>query len=157
MAIVNRDKDVSEQKEVFVWSSTPASGISYGLGLGVGVTLLLAGPMPFPYILQSMNAIATGNSTGPQLVPLIIRAAVGGVTVIAVGISNMVIPNAASMSATSLNYSGLAPTGSTLLIGQRGDILAAATAVANSAVNTLVVNMVVKKTQDIVSMNNISS
>jgi hypothetical protein len=157
MAIVNRDKDASEQKEVFVWTSSPASGISYGLGLGVGVTVMAAGPMPFPYILQSISAVATGNSGGPQLVPLIVRPAVGGVTTIPVSISNMVIPNAASMSTSSLNYSGLAPTGSTLLLGQRGDILVFATAVANSAVNTLVVNMVVKKTQDILSMNGVSS
>jgi hypothetical protein len=160
MAIVNRDGDVSEQKEWISWSSgspNAVSGVTFPQGyLATGATLFIAGPMPYPYVIQSFNAIATGTSGAPQLVFSIQRSISGSAaTVIAIGISNMVVPVAASFPA-SLSYSGLAATGSTLLLGQRGDIILATTAVANTAMNQLMINMVVKKTQDIVSYNGIS-
>jgi hypothetical protein len=111
--------------------------------------------MPYNYTLQSLNAIAPiGVSGAMQLTPLICRPVSGGFTVLAVSISNMVIVPGISFNTTNgFGYSGLAATGSTLLNGQRGDIIAVTTAGANTAVQMLLVNAVVKKTQDIVSYN----
>ena len=154
MPIINRDGDVSEAKEWITWVASQ-SGASY-LGLGTGITIMLAGPMPYPYIIQSAAAVATGTSGAPQLVFAINRV-IGntGVTSIVIGISNYVIPSSASF-APSVGWSGLVQ-GSTLAIGFRGDILVASTAVANTACTNLLINVVVKKTQDIVSHNGISS
>lgn len=154
MAIVNRDGDASEQKEWITWVSGPASGVSYGLGVGVGVTIVLAGPIPYPYSIQSCAALALGMSGAPQLAFSILRPGNGN-TVIAIGLSNMVVSNGFSLA--PVGYSGLAAQGSTLLLGQRNDILLATTVGANTAFTNLVVNVVVKKTQDIVSHNGISS
>ena len=155
MAIVNRDGDVSEQKEWITWCAAPSNGASY-LGLGTGLTLLLAGPMPYAYVVQSAMAVATGTSGAPQLVFAISRV-IGntGVTSIVIGISNYIIPSSASFMPV-VGFSGLVQ-GSTLLIGQKGDYLVASTAVASTACTNLLINVVVKKTQDIVSHNGISS
>lgn len=170
MALVNRDKDGSEQRDWISWSSAGTCfGASFGApggigagGVQVGATIYLSGPIPFPYVLQSANAMAYGTSGAPQLVFSILRPFVGQLsTLIAVGISNMVICNGASFlgfgsSAVGfLGYSGLAATGSTLLLGQRGDILVATTAVANTACTALTINMVVKRVQDVVTMDGV--
>lgn len=154
MAIVNRDGDVSEQKEWITWVAAQ-SGASY-LGLGTGVTIMLGGPIPYPYVIQSAMAVATGTSGAPQLVFAINRV-IGntGVTSIVIGISNYIIPSSASFM-PSVGFSGLVQ-GSTLLLGLRGDLIVASTAVANTACTNLLINVVIKKTQDIVSHNGISS
>lgn len=153
MPIVNRDLDVSQQKEMLHWVSHRASGISYGLGLGTGVTTFISGPMPFPGTIQSAQAVAVGMSGAPEVTFSLYRPANGN-TVIALGISNCVVINGLSAAVTS--YSGLAPTGSTLLNFQRGDIFMITTQVANTACTNLLVQMVLKKTQDIVTMNGTS-
>ena len=155
MAIVNRDGDVSETKEWITFVAAPSNGASY-LGLGTGLTLILAGPMPYPFTVQSAMAVATGTSGAPQLAFALNRV-IGntGVTSIVIGISNYVIPSSASYM-PAVGWSGLVQ-GSTLLLGQRGDILVASTAVANTACTNLLINVVVKKTQDIVSHNGIAT
>lgn len=162
MPIINRDGDNSEKKEWVNFSSGFATGISYGLGVGTGVTMIIGGPIPYPYVVQTVYAYAMGVSGAPQLAFGILRplpGAVGasfpGSTVILIGVSNLVL----SSGTTSLaqGFSGLAAQGSTLLTGQAGDCLLATTAGANSACTQLVINVVVKKTQDIVSHNNIQS
>ena len=170
MAILNRDLDSSAQRDWISWSSQGLSfGASYGApgGLGVGgvatgITLLLTGPMPYPYVLQSANTLAVGVSGAPQLTFSILRPIVGAaMTAIPVSISNMVICSGQSFlgfgaSAVGyIGYSGLAATGSTLLLGQRGDIIVASTSVANSACTLLTVNLVVQKVQDLVSMDGV--
>lgn len=170
MAILNRDLDPSSQRDWITWSSQGLSfGASYGApgGLGVGgvatgTTLMLTGPMPYNYTLQNINAMAVGTSGSPQLVPFILRSIPSAaMTSIAVSISNMIICSGQSFlgfgaSAVGyLGYSGLAATGSTLLIGYRGDILAATTAVANTACNFLSINIVVQKVQDTLTMDGI--
>ena len=121
MGVANRDKDPSEQRDVLYWSSQGSAfgfgtlGATGGVGsVPVGATLYLAGPMPFPYVLQSANAIAMGTSGAPQLAFLIMRPIAGQLaTLIAVGISNMVICSGGSFlgfgsSAVGyLGYSGL--------------------------------------------------
>lgn len=162
MAILNRDLDPSQQKDVVYWTS---QGQNYGAtftggGVPVGITLLLTGPIPYPYVLQSVNALNNGASGSPQLSFNIMRVVGGGgVTMIAVSISNMVIPNGASFvtafgySGTLFGgYSGLAATGSTLLLGQPGDILSATTTGANTASTQLMITLVLKKIQDTVTM-----
>lgn len=163
MAIVNRDKDVSEQKEWLSWSSAQGPGTlggTFGNGyVATGATLYLWGPMPYAYTIQSMNAIAPiGVSGAMELVPLICRPVSGGFTVLAISVSNMVVvPGISFNTSTGFGYSGLAAAGSTLLNGQRGDIIAVTSAKANTAVQMLLVNAVIKKTQDIVSHNGLST
>ncbi len=170
MALRNADKDPSEQRDVFYWNSQGLSfGASYGSpggigpgGIQTGITLFLVGPLPYNYVLQNVNAIAIGTSGAPQLAFSILRPIVGAaMTSIAVSISNMVICSGQSFlgfgaSAVGfLGYSGLAPTGSTLLLGYRGDLIVASTAVANTAVTNLAVNIVVQKIQDTIQLDGI--
>lgn len=145
MAIINRDGENSEKKE---WLSY-VNGNS--IGIATGQTLALMGPVPYPYQIQSLVAYALGMSGAPQLAFSILRPLAAGNTVIAIGVSNLVVPN--GFSALPSGYSGLAAQSSTLLVGNAGDILMATTSGANSACTQLVVNVVWKKTQDIVSHN----
>ena len=164
MALRNADKDPSEQRDWLSWSAQATNGATFAVINGpgyvaTGTTLYLWGPMPYNYVVQSFNAVTTGASGAPQLAPAIVRGVIGGQTTIALGISNMVIANFASLllgtTNSSLNWSGLAPVGSTLLFGQRGDIIVASTAVANTACNQLFINMVVQKVQDVVKMDGV--
>ena len=164
MALRNADKDASEQRDWITWSSGAyPAGVTFGSGyIPTGVTLFLAGPMPYPYVVQSVNAMAIGTSGAPQLAFSILRPiASAAMTAIPISISNMVICSGQSFlgfgaSAVGyLGYSGLAATGSTILIGQRGDILVASTAAANTASTQLMINMVVKKVQDVVQMDGV--
>jgi hypothetical protein len=170
MAILNRDLDGSQQRDWITWNSQGLSfGASYGApgglgagGVGTGITLFLSGPMPYPYVLQSVNGMAVGTSGAPQLAFSILRPiASAAMTAIPVSISNMVICSGQSFlgfgaSAVGfLGYSGLAATGSTLLLGQRGDMIIASTAVANTACTVLTVNLVVQKIQDTLSMDGV--
>ncbi len=161
MAIVNRDHDASEQRDWLSWSAgLPVQGATFTIANGsgyvpTGTTLFMFGPMPYPYVLQSIIAVTNGASGAPQLAPFVIRPLVGGATMLLFGISNMVVANSASLSTASLSYSGLAATGSTLLLGQRGDMICASTAVANTACTQLMVQAVVKRVQDVVTLNGI--
>lgn len=157
MPLINRDNDPSEKKEwEFYFNGN-------SLGIPVGSTLFITGPMPYPYQIQSAVAYALGMSGAPQLAfgifrPLPVNASLspgGGNTVMLYGFSNMVVPNGYSGSLPG--YSGLAPQNSTLLIGNAGDILTATTIGANTACTQLFIQIVWKKTQDIVSHNGIST
>ncbi len=149
MPVINRTGDVSEQKEWASWTSSSS--------IGTGATIPYIGPIPFPYQVQSIQAFAIGMSGAPQLAFSIFRSFPnnGGNTVIAIGISNMVLTN--GITSLPSSYSGLVAQNSTLLIGKAWDTLLFTTSGANSAATQLVVNCVIKKTQDIVSHNGISS
>lgn len=147
MAITNRDLDVSQQKDVY-------SGVVPIL-LGVGATHPMF-QLPYPATLQSARAGAFGTSGSPQAIFRVSRFIVGsGFTSINLGISNLVLP--AFGTSGTLAYSGLAPTGSTLLNLLAGDVLGVEVAGANSAIEKLVIEMVVRKTQDFVSHNGTAS
>lgn len=153
MAIINRDGDNSEKKEWCTWVGS--NGVT---GIPTGASIFLCGPIPYPYQFQTIQAYAVGMSGAPQLAFYIFRPLVAGpgasfpgCTYISIGNSNMVLTN--GLTAMPLGYSGLVTQGSTLLIGQQWDSIVAVTSVANSACTQLVVNMVLKKTQDIVSHN----
>ena len=168
MTIINRAGAPSEQIEWFSWSSAQGNGTNggtFGNGyVATGATLYLFGPMPYPFTIQSVQAMnPNGGSGAIQLAFSIARPLVGGMTVIGIGVSNMVVCAGISFAgfgysgtAATAGYSGLAAVGSTLLNGLRGDMLLATTAAANTASNLLMIQMVVRKTQDIVSYNGLS-
>lgn len=142
MAIVNRDFDASEQREVVNYRSNGA------LVTGTTAYVWVA---PFPGTIQSVKSIANGVSGAMAVDILLERFTSGGNTFIAIGISALTLVNMSLSGPQS--YSGLAATGSTLLNFQAGDGLVLKTSVANSATTDLMMNIVVKKTQDILSLN----
>jgi len=151
MPLINRDNDASETKEWEFYQN------GNSLGISTGSTLFITGPMPYPFLIQSVNAYAVGMSGAPQLQFGIFRPlpSGGGSTVMLYGISQMVVSN--GLSGLPSGYSGMSPQGSTLLIGKAGDVLTATTQVASTACTQLFIQVVWKKTQDIVSHNGISS
>jgi len=151
MAIVNRDGDASEQKEVF----TAVYGNLTGVTLAAGASLRITGPMPYPFLVESGALAAFGLSGAPQVRLILDRFTSGGQTRMVCGISNMV--TRAYLTSGIIGWSGLAPVGSTLLQGQAGDQLSLDIVGANTALTDLLVNVVVKKSQDIVSYNGVVS
>ncbi len=149
MAIGNRELDVSQQKDVYNWVSAAHGGTTVNTGATAWI-----GMVPYPGVIQSLRAVATGNSGLPSVALQIFRAGAGGTT-IACSISTLIMYEAGA--SVMVGYSGLAATGSTLLQVQAGDVLQFQTGVANTACGKLVLEVVVKKTQDIVSYNGISS
>lgn len=145
MALVNRDKDPSEQKMEFNWVG--ATQINTGFTTWIAM-------VPYACVVQSARAVAVGVSAAMQVAFQAQRFA-GGNTVIGLGISNLILQNFGTSGVQG--YSGLAAAGSTLLNLQAGDLLMIQTSVAASAASNLMVEVVVKKTQDIVSYNGVSS
>ena len=168
MPIINRSGDITEKKEWISWTSQQGPGTAggtFGNGyVATGATLYLAGPMPYPFTVQSVQGLSpNGGSGAMQLNFLIGRPLVGGMTVIYIGLSNMVVCSGVSFAGfgysgtyATMGFSGLANQGSTLLNGLRGDVLMATTAGANTASNLLLIQLVLVKTQDIVSHNGIT-
>lgn len=147
MALVNRDCDVSQQKDVLDWQSVGS--------VATGTTLFL-GVVPYPCALQSLSAAAHGVSNAMQVTFNVERFIVGaGVTVIPIGVSNLVLQNY-SVSGI-LGFSGLAAQGSTLLNMLYGDVLTATTSGTNGNALDILLDLVLKKTQDIVSHNGVSN
>jgi|GEM_PF-7020010 len=146
MAIVNRDKDPSEQKDVINWVSQAQ--------VNTGATLNFA-LIPYPCALQSVKSAAYGLSGAMQLAFKVLRFTSGGQTAIGLGISNMIL-NAFGTSG-SLGYSGLVAQGSTLLNLLAGDLIHAESSVANTAALSVNLEFVVKKLQDVVSHNGVST
>lgn len=146
MAIVNRDLDPSQQKDVVVYCSNGA--------VATGVTKFIS-VVPYPAVLQSLAAAAHGVSNAMQVAFNLERFTSAGVTVIPLGISNLVLQNFSVSGA--LGFSGLAAAGSTLLNLQYGDVLSMTTSVANGNALDLSLELVLKKVQDIVSMNQVST
>lgn len=146
MAITNRDKDASEQKDVIHFHSVGA--------VATGTTLYF-GVVPAPALLQSVKAAAHGVSSAMQVTFNVERFTSAGITVIPVGISNLVLQNMSVSGA--LGFSGLAAQGSTLLQLQDGDVLTGTTSVANGNALDLTLELVIKKTQDFVAYNGVQS
>lgn len=137
MAIVNRDLDSSQQVD--------ALQISVG---AVAVTKLVPlAVMPYPCTIQTIKYAAVGCSGNP--IWTLGKQSVG--TTVAIGISGMVLQNVGVSG--SVGFSGLAAVGSTLLNFNAGDVLYAVTSGANTALEGILIELAVKKTQDIVSYN----
>jgi len=155
MPIVGRDLDVSERKVAFQWQSSTfgqslITGNAQFLGLSTLVNMFM---IPFPCTLQSGAVYSAGLSGAPQFALNILRWAAGSTT-FALGISNMVLTTFGTSGVQGL--SGLPAAGSTLLNLQQGDILQIVTAGTGGA-GQLMLELVVKKTQDIVAYNNVST
>lgn len=156
MAIVGRDLDVSERKVAFQWSNQVGGqslNVLNSAVIATGTTLTMF-MVPFPCTVQSGSIYSQGLSGAPQIGVFVNRFA-AGITSMGIGISNMVLTAFGTSGVQGL--SGLAPAGSTLLNLQTGDLLVVQTSVANTAITQLVVELVVKKTQDIVSYNSVST
>lgn len=137
MAIVNRDLDASQQVDVLQASKA-----------NVPVTsLVILGVAPYPCTIQSVKYAAAGCSGSP--VWTFGKQSIG--TTVAIGISGMVLQNVGTSG--SVGFSGLAAAGSTLLNLAAGDVLYAVSSGANTAVLDIMVEIALKKTQDIVSYN----
>ncbi len=142
MAIVNRDKHASEQKEVIQSRET-------SVATGVVRHMFLA---PYPCTLEGVRVAALGVSNAMQVAfEKYYFVAGAGATTQPIGISNLVLVNAGTSGIQG--FSGLAAAGSTLLKLQAGDVLQYTTSVANGNATNLTVEAVIKKTQDIVSYN----
>lgn len=156
MAIVGRDLDVSERKVALQWSSQFAGqslALNGGNGIATGSTLYMF-MVPFACTVQSGSVFAQGISGAPQIALNVSRFAPGA-TVFPMGISNMVVSAFGTSGVQGL--SGLPAAGSTLLNLQTSDVLMLLTSGANTAINYLILELVVKKIQDIVSYNNVST
>ncbi len=141
MAIINRDLDVSQQR--FDYQERFANvGISQILPLAL---------FPFPGTVQSVRFGAYGLSGAPIYSFFVDRFIAGtGFTSIPIGISGY-LPSV--MGTSGINgFSGLAAAGSTLLNFQAGDLLYAVSSVANTAASHIISSVVVKQTQDYLSM-----
>lgn len=143
MAIVNRDLDASQQKDIV---NAPLGAVATGVTRHVCV-------IAYPCTLQSVRASAQGVSNAMQIAFEVIRGA--GSSGIPIGISNMVLQNR-SVSGV-VGFSGLAAAGSTLLNFVAGDVVQIVSSVANGNATDLTLQLVLKKTQDIVSHNGVST
>lgn len=146
MALVNRDKDTTEQREVYqaVLNGTP-SGISAGIlnpGLSTGSTFRVC-TIPYPASLVAADNVVYGLSGTPVHSLWIYRFA-GGFTAIAVG--QTMAPTAFGTSG-ALGWSLFGASWNLLA----GDQLVLYTQGANSAVAEANVTCVVKALQDIKS------
>lgn len=156
MAIVNRDKDGSEQRLIYENSfySDP-SGISAGIlnpGVPTGKTYPIC-TIPYPSTLDAANVAAWGISGTPVYSLWIYRFA-GGFTSIVCGqtLTMTAFGTSGSLSGNgvsgALGFSLIAANASTFpLIA--GDQVALYTQGANSAFATVTVSLVIRATQDI--------
>lgn len=145
MAIRNSDQDPSE---TFYSVDRGYTNLSTAQSFAVWIA-------PFPCTIRAVELHAYGLSGVPQLVFYKSSALSAGTTGIAIGISNAVIQTAGTSGAIS--FSGLAASGSTLLNMAATDVLCFSTAVANTGLVSLAVNVIVQKTQDTVSYYGFSS
>lgn len=138
MAIVNRDKDSSEQYQVV---NFPAGAVATGSTREVWVA-------PFPCTISAIKAMAAGLSGAPQALVKINRFIVGtGVTAITVHAAQA-IP---AFSTSGLFGLSLPASGSTLLNMTANDVLEITTSGSNTAFGDLNLAVKVQKTQDILS------
>ena len=150
MAIVGRDLDVSERKD-FLTFNTQFGGQSLVTNGGnvtqTGSTLAMF-MIPFPCTVRGGLVFNQGVSGAPGIT-LTVQRFVGGATVLPLGLSMMVLTAYGTSGVQGL--SGLAPQGSTLNILVPGDVVYCTTTVANSAIDDLMIQLIVQKTQDIVA------
>lgn len=150
MSITNRNLHPTQQLDWITYISPQSVGNSTLIQTGATIILEM---MPYAGNIQSGLVAATGVSNAMQLALKIHRFVPGsGFTLISVGLSNLVLQNVSTSG--PIGFSGLPTSGSTLLSFVTGDILFLQTSVSSAAATSLVLELVVKKTQDIVSFNN---
>ncbi len=148
MAIVNRDLDGSQQKDV-VHQGYKNVGVGSTMLAG-GASFFIGAPIPYPFVIESAEVYALGITGAPQM-RLIIDRFGAGQTRMVCGISNCVVTAYGTSGVQGL--SGLAPVGSTLLQGQAKDQLSFDLVGSNTGFTDVMISVVIKKTQDIVSYN----
>lgn len=137
MAIVNRDLDPSEQNYVVsAVLDDQATGVSAWVGL-----------VKSPGQIREWVYAAKGVSGTPVYTLAIARWTSGGITNIALGTSAAVA--AAYGTSGGVVIGGTLASSSTLGAVQAGDLLVVNTGGSNAAVTDLLVDVVVKATQDI--------
>lgn len=141
MGIINRDHEISEKRDVVVFSQrTLVTGASY-----------IITQVPYKCDVQGAYIAAIGLSGSPILSFNAIRFnATGGQTVINLGVSGAVL-NAYGTSGI-LGFSGMQSLGSSLLSLLPGDLLAMTLTGANSAVDSAIVDIVLAKSEDYVKI-----
>lgn len=148
MAIVNRDKDPSEQRDVFTIKVGGVSGGASGI-IAAGTTFALL-PVPYPCELQSLRTYTQGASGSPVLSFFkSVYVSGAGQTVYAMGVSGIPLVNFASIGLQGASI--LPSAGSTTIQLSAGDVIIANN--VTGAATEIVVQLVVKKLQDIVSAN----
>jgi len=148
MAIVNRDKDASEQRDVYVVKLGGTSGGASGI-IAAGTTFALV-PIAYPCELQSVRTYTQGASGSPIL-SFYKNVYVSGVgqTVYAMGVSGIPLVNFASIGLQGASI--LPSSGSTTIQLNAGDVIIANN--VTGAATEIVVELALKKLQDIVSVN----
>ena len=140
MAIVNRDKDVSEQRYVFTYNSQVTVGVSGVIQLGVA---------PCAAQLLQVASAGIGLSGSPILGLQIQRFVVGsGNTVIPINGSSLLTVTAYSTSGLQTHV--LPTAGSTLTQLQKGDLIQIVTSTASTAAQ-YVMEAVIQILQDVKS------
>ena len=137
MAITNRAKDVSEQRDV----------LQSSFQLTVTGATLFAAVIPYPATLDGVRVAAAGISGTPTYDLRVLRFIAGaGVTTIAGGATTL---TGVAVGTSGIQSMVLASSGSTLLNLLAGDMITLTSGGANSAVTGLNVSVVVKALQDI--------
>lgn len=156
MAIIGRNLDVSLRKEVLQWDSLSVgqsvlAGAADSAVLGVS-TLVNMFMLAFPCTIQSGAIYSLGNSGSP-VITLNVNRFAAGATVFKFATMALTVFGTSGVQ----GLSGLPAQSSTLLNLLQGDIIQMVTSGANTAIGQTVVQLVVKKTQDIVAYNNVST
>lgn len=134
MAIVNRDLDVTQARDVFSAAVAVVTGQTYPLAI-----------VPYGGQLQAAEITAVGLSGAPNFSLWLQRFVVGsGVTSIAVG-NSLAVTTFGTSGALGMSILGAA---STFLL-QSGDVLSLSVAGANTAATLVTVGLVVKCLQDV--------
>lgn len=146
MAIVNRDLDASQQKETISAVYQNGTQINTGSSLVIGV-------VPYPCLIQSVRVGTFGVSNAPGALFKVQRNA-SGITLLTIGSTSLIVNLGVS---GMFGHSGIMGAGTTLLTLQTGDVITMDVTQANTYALGVVAQIVVKKLQDIVSHNGISS
>jgi hypothetical protein len=142
MAICNRDNGLSQQRESRSFISNAA--------VATGVTLVVA-TIPYACTLEGIWGGILGLSGAPAYAFNVLRFTAGGATVMALGVSTFIPGAALGVSKGLEGWSGIRAAGSSLLLLQAGDVVCVTSSVANTSAEKLIVDLIVKKTADLVS------
>lgn len=148
MAIVNRDKDASEQRDVY---NIKLGGVSGGAsGIIAPATTFAICIVPYPCELQSIRTYTQGASSAPILSFFkSVYVSGAGQTVYALGVSGIPLVNFASIGVQGASI--LLGSGSTTIQLNAGDVILGNN--VTGAATEVVVELALKKLQDIVSVN----
>lgn len=136
MAIVNRDLDVSQQRDIITESFATVTGGTYGVAV-----------VPYPAQLLAAQTQSNGLSGAPNHSLWIQRFVAGsGITSINIGAS-MVITTFGTSGSQGYTFNGA----NTTYLLQTGDLVMLSTAAANTATLNTTVSVVLKCLQDIKS------